>query len=109
MDRILEEIKEGKYLQEPLQRNKINNISNLFEEPLKRSEVKRKKAWYKIEKVIWRDHKPKLHKESQIGVRRTYEYYSIRKGDWSGLSCWQFSKITKYKYQIELTFREEEF
>src|ERR1043165_8720860 len=109
MENVLKEIGEGKYLQEPPARTTIRSFSNLFEEPPRRSEIDRKKAWYKIGKVIWRGHKPKLHKESQIGVRRTYEYYSIRKGDWSGPSCRQFSKMTKYKYQVELTFRGEDF
>src|ERR1044072_4114511 len=99
MDRILEEIREGKYNHEPPKRNRIDNISNLFEKPPKRSEVERKKAWYKIGKVIWQGHKPKLHKESQIGAKRTYEYYSIRKNDWTGPSCQQLSKMTKFKYR----------
>src|ERR1043165_6947837 len=109
MDKVLAEISKEKYLHEPLQRKVIGNLSELFEEPPKRSDIERKKAWYKIGKVIWREYKPQLHKESQIGARRTYEYYSIRKGDWSGPSCRQFSKMTKYKYQIELVFRGEEF
>src|ERR1044072_1938612 len=109
MDRILTEISEEKYLHEPSQKKTIRNLSELFEELPKRSEVERKKAWYKIGKVIWRGHKPQLHKESQIGTRRTYEYYSIRKGNWSEPSCRQFSKMTKYKYQIELSFKREEF
>ena len=109
MEVTLEEIRSGKYRSNPPQRKTIGNLSELFSEPPRRSEVERKQAWYKIGKVIWRGHKPKLHKESQIGARRTYEYYSIRKGDWSGLSCRQFSKMTKFKYQLELAFRGEEF
>ena len=109
MEKTLKEIAEGKYLHEPPVRKAIRNLSELFEEPPKRSDVERKKAWYKIGKVLWRGHKPKLHKESQIGARRTYEYYSIRKGDWTGPNCRQFSKMTKYKYQLELMFRGEEF
>src|ERR1044071_9112049 len=109
MDRILEEISQGKYIHKLIRRSKINNISNLVEKPPKRSDIERKRAWYKIGKVIWRGHKVKLHKKSQIGARRTYEYYSIRKGDWTGPSCQQFSKMTKYKYQVELMFRGEDF
>src|ERR1043165_1217042 len=109
MEKVLTEIRDGKYLYEPPQRKTIRNLNELFEEPPRRSDTERKKVWYKIDKVIWRGHKPKLHKESQIEARRTYEYYSIRKGDWSGPSCRQFSKMTKYKYQVELMFRGEEF
>src|ERR1044071_9527757 len=109
MEKILEEIRVGKYEHEPPQRKMVQNLSELFEEPPKRTEVERKRAWYKIGKVIWRGYKVKLHKESQIGAKRTYEYYSIRKGDWSGPSCQQFSKRTKFKYQLELMFRGEEF
>src|ERR1043165_9043159 len=109
MEKVLKEIVEGKYLQEPPSRTTIRSFSSLFEELPKRSETDRKKAWYKIGKVIWQGHKPKLHKESQIGAKRTYEYYSIRKGDWTGPSCRQLSKMTKFKYQIELTIRGEEF
>src|ERR1044072_7644901 len=108
MEKILEELREGKYQSEPPQRKTLRNLSELFEEPVKRTEVERKQAWYKIGKILWRGHKPKLHKESQIGARRTYEYYSIRKGDWTGPSCWQFSKMTQFKYQVELALRGEE-
>src|ERR1044072_6962966 len=108
MEKILEELREGKYQSEPPQRKTLRNLSELFEEPIKRTEVERKQAWYKIGKILWRGHKPKLHKESQIGARRTYEYYSIRKGDWLGPIYRQFSKMTKFKYQIELAFRGEE-
>ena len=66
MDKILKEIRKGKYLHEPVKRGNISNISNLFEESPKRSEIERKKDWYKIGKIIWRGHKLKLHKESQI-------------------------------------------
>jgi hypothetical protein len=109
MERILKEISEGKYLHEPPRKTLIPGWSELLKEPPKQSDMDKKKAWYKIGKVIWRGHKPKLHKESQIGARRTYEYYSIRKGDWAGPSCRQFSKMSKYKYQIELALRGEEF
>src|ERR1044072_5574962 len=109
MEKILEELREGKYQSEPPQRKTLRNLSELFEEPVKRTEVERKQAWYKIGKVFWRGHKPKLHKESQIGTRRTYEYYSLRKGDWSGPSCRQLSKMSRFKYGIELTMRGREF
>ena len=68
MEKILKEIRDGKFLHEPPQRKNIRNLSELFEEPSKRLEVEQKKAWYKIGKVIWRRYKPKLHKESQIGA-----------------------------------------
>ena len=79
MDRILKEIHEGKYVQEPPKKTQIENISNLFEELPKRSETERKKAWYKIGKVLIRKHKIALHSESKVGARRTYRYYSINK------------------------------
>src|ERR1044072_2497258 len=105
MEKILEEIKEGKYLYKLLQRKKIPNISSYWPDTPRKTEEERKKGWYKIGKVIWRGHKVQLHKESQIGAQRTYEYYSIRKGDWSGSSVRQFSKMSRFKYGLELTLR----
>src|ERR1044071_520368 len=109
MEKILKEIKEGKYLHEPPQRKNIPLISTYLPDKPRKSAEERKKEWYKIGKVLWRGHKLALHKESQVGARRTYEYYSQRKGDWSGPSCRQFSKMTRYKYGIELALRNEEF
>ena len=39
MEKILEEIREGKYLFEPPQKKALRNVSELFEEPIKRSDV----------------------------------------------------------------------
>ena len=109
MEKILQEIKEGKYLPEPVQRKNIPNISSYLPERPKKTSEERKKNWYKIGKVLWRGHKLQLHKESQVGARRTYEYYSQYKGDWTGPSCRQFSKMSRDKYGIELALRNKEF
>ena len=53
MKKILIEIREKKYIHELLRRSRITNFSELIEEPSKRSKVERKKAWYKIGKIIW--------------------------------------------------------
>ena len=39
MDRTLKEIRDGKYLHEPPKRNKIDNISSLFEQHPKRLDI----------------------------------------------------------------------
>src|ERR1043165_2614827 len=109
MEKILTEIKEGKYRHEAPKRKNIPNISSYLPDIPKKSSEERKKGWYKIGKVLWRGHKLQLHKESQVEARRTYEYYSLRKGDWIGPTCRQFSKMSRYKYGIELSLRNEEF
>ena len=48
-----------------------------------------------------------MHKETQIAVRRTYQYYSKIKGDWDGSSSRQFSKMKKSKFLDLLKGREE--
>ena len=109
MEKILTEIKEGKYRHSAPVRKNILNITSYLPEIPKKSPEERKRGWYKIGKVLWRGHKLQLHKESQVGARRTYEYYSLRKGDWSDLSCRQFSKMSRFKYKVELTMRSREF
>ena len=109
MEKILKEIKEGKYLHEPTQRKNISNISSYWPDVPKKTEEERKKGWEKIEKIIQQGHKINLHKESQVRARRTYEYYSLRKGDWTGPSCQQFLKISKFRYGIKLSLRNGEF
>ena len=64
MEKILQEIKEGKYLHEPPQRKRIQNLSSYLTDISKKSQEERKKGWYKIGKVIWQGHKEQLHKES---------------------------------------------
>ena len=42
-------------------------------------------------------------------MRRTYTYYSVNKGDWLGPSYREFSKMSNYKFKIELSLRNGEF
>src|ERR1043165_5589003 len=103
MEKVLQEIQEGKYRLGPVAKRLAGNITDILLEPPKRSKNEQKKAWYKISKVLLRKHKLPLHAESKVGARRTYRYYTIGKGNWLGPSCRQFSKMTKYKFEIELS------
>src|ERR1044071_9138314 len=109
MEKILSEIQKGKYRNNPAERRKVSNLTDILGDPPKRNREGQKKAWYKIGKVLIRKHKVTLHSESKVGARRTYRYYSVNKGDWSEPTCRQFSKMSQYKFNIELSLRSGEF
>src|ERR1044072_671552 len=109
MEKILIEIQNGKYRRDPNIKRRTANLTEILSEPPRRSKEKQKKAWYKMGKILLKKHKVTLHSESKVGARRTYRYYSINKGDWSGPTCRQFSKMSQYKFNIELSLRSGEF
>src|SRR6266498_6037835 len=88
----------------------LSNIKQLLkeikDEPM-RYRDQNKKKWYKIRKYLLNGNKIVMHKETQIAVRRTYQYYSKIKGDWNGPSFRQLSKIKKSKFLDLLKGREE--
>src|SRR6266545_3506148 len=51
--------------------------------------------------------KIKLHQETKVSARRTYQYYSKIKGDWDGPSPRKLEKMRKEKFWDLLKGREE--
>src|SRR5688572_5094657 len=49
----------------------------------------------------------KWHKESQVAVRRAYQYYSVEYGDWEGPSSRKMTKMGREKFEELLRRREE--
>ncbi len=88
-------------------KNKIQNILKEIRRDLMREKLQNKKRWYKIEKYLMQGNKLKMHKETKVSVRRTYQYYSKIKGDWDGLSPKKLGKIRKEKFWDLLKGREE--
>jgi len=97
MNNILKDIENGKYDAPPKGKEKA----------LTNKGYQRKKDWYKIGEVMSKGHKVKLHKESQVAARRTYEYYSIDHGNWEGPSPRELSKTNKEKYAQLLAERRQ--
>ncbi len=62
----------------------LSNIKQLLkeikDEPM-REKDQNKKKWYKIGKYLLNGNKLIMHKETQIAVRKTYQYYSKIKED----------------------------
>src|SRR6266542_1447431 len=52
-------------------------------------------------------HKLKMHKETKVSARKTYQYYLKIKGDWDGPSPRKFGKMRKEKFMDLLKGREE--
>src|SRR6266542_6945110 len=52
-------------------------------------------------------HKLKMHKETKVSARKTYQYYLKIKGDWDGPSPRKFGKMRKEKFWDLLKGREE--
>lgn len=103
MDKVLEKIENGEYDGEPPPKK----LPFIFAPRKKITDEKRKEQWYKIGKVIKRGHKVKLHKESQLAARRTYEYYSIGHGNWIGPTPRQFGKMYKSEFEEYLQQRQK--
>src|SRR6266498_2020065 len=69
--------------------------------------LQNKKRWYKVGKYLLQGHKIKLHQETKVSARRTYQYYSKIKGDWDGSSPRKLGKMRKEKFWVLLKGREE--
>src|SRR6266540_7015050 len=72
-----------------------------------RERLKNKKRWYKVGKHLLKGNKLKLHQETKVLARRTYQYYSKIKGDWDRPSPRKFEKMRKKKFWDLLKRREE--
>src|SRR6266540_2701364 len=87
--------------------NEIQNIlKEIRRDPMK-EKLQNKKRWYKVGKYLMQRNKLKMHKETKISARRTYQYYSKIKEDWDGSSSRKLGKIRKEKFRDLLKRREE--
>src|SRR6266536_2236767 len=87
--------------------NEIQNIlKEIRRDPMK-ERVQNKKRWYKVGKYLLQGKKIKLHQETKVSARRTYQYYSKIKGDWDGPSPRKLGKMRKEKFWDLLKGREE--
>src|SRR6266545_2808793 len=87
--------------------NKIQNIlKEIRRDPMK-ERLQNKKRWYKVGKYLLQGRKVKLHQETKVSARRTYQYYSKIKGDWDGPSSRKLGKMKKEKFWDLLKGREE--
>ena len=78
-----------------------NEIQSILKEIRRNPMLERlqnKKRWYKVGKYLLQGRKEKLHQETKVSARRTYQYYSKIKGDWDGLSPRKFGKMRKKKF-----------
>ena len=87
--------------------NEIQNIlKEIRRDPMK-EKLQNKKRWYKVGKYLLQGRKIKLHQETKVSARRTYQYYSKIKGDWDGPSPRKLGKMRKEKFVDLLKGREE--
>ena len=100
MNKILEDIENGKYAGPPMVKGtgKVSDKSRDYE---------RKKEWYKIGEVMSRGHELKLYKSGKLSARRTYEYYSVDYGNWEGPSSRELSKKNETSYERLLAERKQ--
>src|SRR6266540_5908145 len=87
-----------------------NEIQNILKEIRRNPMLERlqnKKRWYKVGKYLLQGRKIKLHQETKVSARRTYQYYSKIKGDWDGPSPRKLGKMRKKKFWDLLKEREE--
>ncbi len=87
-----------------------NEIQNILKEIRRNPMLERlqnKKRWYKVGKYLLQGRKIKLHQETKVSARRTYQYYSKIKGDWDGPSPRKLGKMRKEKFVDLLKGREE--
>src|SRR6266508_3876044 len=87
--------------------NEIQNIlKEIGRDPMK-ERLQNKKRWYKVGKYLLQGRKIKLHQETKVLARRTYQYYSKIKGDWDGPLPRKLGKMRKEKFGDLLKGREE--
>src|SRR6266508_611534 len=89
--------------------NEIKNIlKEIRRDPMK-ERLQNKKRWYKVGKHLLQGKKLKIHNETKVSARRTYQYYSKIKGDWDGPSPRKLGKMRKEKLEREilLAFSDE--
>src|SRR6266511_2827716 len=87
--------------------NEIQNILKEIRRDPMLERLQNKKRWYKVGKYLLQGHKIKMHKETKVSARRTYQYYSKIKGDWNGSSPRKLGKIRKEKFRDLFKGREE--
>ncbi len=61
--------------------NEIQNILKEIRRDPMREKLQNKRRWYKVGKYLMQGNKLRMHKETKISARRTYQYYSKIKGD----------------------------
>src|SRR6266498_4063007 len=87
-----------------------NDIQNILKEirrdPMKKR-LQNKKRWYKVGKYLLQGKKIKLHQETKVSARRTYQYYSKIKGNWNEPSPRKLRKLRKEKFWDFLKGQEE--
>ena len=99
MDKILKQIADREVKHNPVPTKKPAFV---FASWKKITDKQWRKQWYKIGKIVKKGHKVQLHKKSKLFVWRIYEYYSIDKENWVGLSPKQLGKM----YEINIKFKE---
>src|SRR6266498_3998810 len=72
--------------------NEIQNILKEIRRNPMLEKLQNKKRWYKVGKYLLQGRKIKLHNETKVSARRTYQYYSKIKGDWDGPSSRKLGK-----------------
>src|SRR6266542_2212650 len=82
------------------------SIKEIRPDPMK-ERLQNKKRWYKVGKYLLQEKKIKLHQETKVSARRTYQYYSKIKGDWDGPSPRKLGKMRKEQFWDLLKRREE--
>src|SRR6266540_1921412 len=87
--------------------NENQNILKKIRRNPMREKLQNKKRWYKVRKYLMQENKLKMHKETKVSARRTYQYYSKMKGDWDGPSSRKFGKMRKEKFWDLLKGRKE--
>src|SRR6266540_748810 len=87
--------------------NEIQNILKEIRRNPMTERLQNKKRWYKVGKYLMQGNKLKMHKETKVSARRTYQYYSKIKGDWDGPSPRKLGKMRKKKFWDLLKGREE--
>ncbi len=87
--------------------NEIQNIlKEIRRDPMK-ERLQNKKRWYKVGKHLLQEKKLKMHQETKMSARRTYQYYSKIKENWDGPLSKKLGKMRKEKFWDLLKGREE--
>ena len=91
---------------EKVRQRRIRKIKKRISANTFKNNVNNKKDWYEIGRYLAKGIRIDYHNKMKLSARRTYQFYSIRHGDWNGPSSRMFGKMRQYQFEPLLNERQ---
>src|ERR1043165_8499903 len=90
---------------EKIRQRRICKIKKRISANTAKVSISNKKNWYEIGRYLAKGIQIDYHNEMKLSAHRTYQFYSIRHGDWNGPSPRMLGKMCQYQYEPLLNER----